>query len=246
MYENNKGINIMKKIAILLLLAFSSFLVASELAACKRGVDAREMGVGDIKLLVTGDEHTIAGGGNACAFYKDPVKDVRKRAACIFGYNTNIPQNFSRSTRIPGNGCDPGNMFTKPCPENWDRRCDNGNATCCVCGYENEPATLNKPEVYGVCKYGSEIGWNLSRVTESTLGNYFYNGTTRDYEGNPVNAIGRLWGRNSNITEGILSQTNWLNYIRVYVNNIKEDGSNNIFSKPVVTVSGADAVRLAW
>ena len=230
----------MKKIAILLLSVFSSFLVVADslLLACKQGVDARNKETGSVQLLVTGDEQTIDG-QNACKVYDN----LYLRAACIFGYNTIIPMMFNGSTSIPGNGCNPGNMFNKPCPEEWDRKCDGSDATCCVCGYENE-STSPKQEVYGVCKYGKAIGWNLSRVTKSTLGDYFYNGTTRDYKGNPINAIGMLWGVNKNQNTPP-SYVNWLNYIMVYVNHIKQNGDNSIFSEPVVTISGADAVGQA-
>jgi hypothetical protein len=63
--------------------------------------------------------------------------------------------------------------------------------------------------------------------------------------GNPVNAIGLLWGVNKNVNSKLV-YTNWLNYIRVYVEKIRSDGSNSLFNcVPVTTISGADAVTKA-
>jgi hypothetical protein len=239
MYENNKGINIMKKIAILLLGASSSFLVASniEINACKAGVNARAAGT-NVDLLVTGAE-TTRNGTKPCASFTG----IGTRAACIFGYNTKIPILYN-SNEIPGNGCDKG-VFFNECPSWFNYNpagCSGGGGACCVCGYPGTKDSAGKPDGYGVCEYGSDIGWNLSPSSVQTLGNFYYNKFVND-----TSIISKLWGTNRGGDTPSVAYINWLRYINVYINQInKWTNKNDLFTgfADNIPISGADAVRM--
>ena len=235
----------MKKIAILLSLASSIFLVVAsdEINGCIAGVNARGKAIGGgVTLLVTGDEQTIDG-GRACKGFKN----LRKRAACIFGYNTIIPMMFN-SNVIPGNGCDINGIAE--CSYPWwnynpaDCAGKGGGEACGVCGYPGTTnPTTNRPDGYGVCQYGQAIGWNLSvNGPKSSLGNYYYN--QQMHEGTGI--INKLWGINKDPNESN-RYVNWLNLIKNYINNIRSDGKNGIWTNsPInITISGADAVSRA-
>ncbi len=249
----------MKKIAILLLLAFNSFLVVAdaEINACIVGVNARNKQVGGgVTLLVTGNEPTIDGdtacSGMGVVGKNDNVDSAMLRqAACIFGYNTIIPMMFN-SNVIPGNGNETNGIY--PCVDWWkynpaDCAGKGGGDACGVCEYPGTKVTdaasplYNKPDGYGVCQYGKAIGWNLSvNGPKSSLGNYYYN--QQMHEGTGI--INKLWGINKDPNESN-RYVNWLNLIKNYINNIRSDGKNGIWTNsPInITISGADAVSRA-
>ena len=242
MYENNKGINIMKKIAILLLGASSSFLVASNIAinACKKGVEARAANKGASELLITGDETNI-NGVKPCASFNT----IGTRAACIFGYNSKIPILYDGNV-IPGNGCDKG-VFFNECPSWFNYNpdgCSGGGGACCVCGYPGTKDSAGKPDGYGICQYGNDIGWNLSKSSVQTLGNFYYNKFVND-----TSIISKLWGTGRGGDTPSVAYINWLRYINVYINQInKWTNENDLtafngFAKNI-PISGADAVRM--
>ncbi len=82
-----------------------------EIRACYEGQKARAGGNG-VSLMVTGDEK-LYGNSSCNSLYRN---NIRQRAACVFGFNSNLAAPISPANQgyTIGNGCDIGVMFNPP------------------------------------------------------------------------------------------------------------------------------------
>jgi len=149
------------KISLLLLVSNLSNIYASEnpeMLACYAGQRARG-GRNGVSLMVTGDE--ILNGTSSCnSLYRN---NIRQRAACIFGFNSNLaaPKSPAKQGYTYGNGCDISGMFNPPAPGYW------GGYSCSGCA-DNRFCI----DGVGVCDFGNSIGWALNDDGSNTLNFY--------------------------------------------------------------------------
>jgi len=213
-----------KKIKVILLLSIISTKLFSsnlEVEACKIGLKDRNGAIG-ISLL-NGTEETgpcAAYAESKCLKATDPIACRRRRAACIFGYNSNLSFWSTGS----------GGSSKESIRSNWGNMGDL-KTLCC---YKQNSADRNwfdsgqnQVNVINICDYGFSIGWGLNpgKSNENNLGRFNYYDTyqkpwntdnwTSDF---PILDV--LWGKGASLLNKV-NLPNHAQLIRLEIRDIQ-------------------------